>query len=214
MLFWADRINRSVYSSFLNASILGHLMKNFFSQLPRRSAWPIRLFSALSLCLVAGCGGDDEFDIGDGGDTEIRDISFQDEVINVGEGTVAFFEFDFDNFDVQRGDDIFLTVRLPAGTSFRDDSAEIDGSFDDDERVRPTITQCGATGETFLFFTLDDSDLGSSDSSFSSDATLKLTIDANRPGQGLVAANASESFELPDCDRVFESEEVETLTVR
>lgn len=170
-----------------------------------------RVAAGLFITVAAGCGGD-ELDFADGGETEVRDISFQDDQISRGDATVAFFEFNFDKFDVSEGDDVYVTVRLPAGVRFRVDSAEIDGAFGDDDGVSPAIVRCANTDETFLYFTLDDDDLDDADSG-STDATLTLTVDGVQRGTGLVAASASRAFGLPSCFEAFDAEEAETLTV-
>jgi hypothetical protein len=170
-----------------------------------------RVISIVGLCLFVGCGGDSDF-IGGVRDTEVVGLSTDEDEVPVGEATVVSVELRYDNFDIGGGDDLYVAVLLPAGLSFRIDSAEIQGSFDNDERVRPQVITCGRSASSYLFFELDSGDLGGAVGGAGRDATLTFTADAvAASGRVTLAARASESEVRPVCGGTFEAQETSQI---
>ena len=133
------------------------------------------VFTSTLIGLVGCGGGDNDLGFFDRDDTEVRDMSFEDDDVNAGEASVLRVYFDYDNIDVETGDDVFVSVLLPKGLAFRTDSAEIDGGGSGDKGVTPRLISCSQSGETYLIFKLDRGDLNNAQSSGSSDAQLSMT---------------------------------------
>jgi hypothetical protein len=175
---------------------------------------PAASFGVAIVMIVSGCGGGRSDFIGGSRDTEVVGLSADDEDVVVGSGTVVNVELRYDNFDVGTGDDFYVSVLLPAGLSFRLDSAEIQASFDNDKRVRPQVITCGRSESSYLFFELDSGDLGGSVGGGGRDATLSFTADAvSAAGVVTMAARASEGSAMPQCGETFEAQETAQLTL-
>ena len=164
-------------------------------------------FSACSMFLFCSCGGS-------GGDdtnflsAHVVDIQAVDDSLEVGEGTVVAVDFTFDPFLVfDDGRNVVVTVRLPEGLDYRDNTSEVDGESADRE-IGAQVTFCPNSGETFLVYDMDDVDLeGAQNPPGEALARLTLTVDAiGRTSDGVVARADSD---IPDdiCSRDFFGDE-------
>ena len=172
---------------------------------------PFRLLPlSLLLFLSTGCdtSGDNDFF-----DAEVTDLDVHDEAIHLGEGTVVRAAFGFDNRAVfEDHDNVALVVKLPAGLSYREGTAELHNETGDDS-IGAQITQC-PDGTTFLLFDMDRHDLNDlEDPSGDALGDLTLTVDGNFTGPWLIEARARQDVVFFGCNQVFNNDASVYLTV-
>lgn len=148
--------------------------------LSRRTGYLIKS-TVVGMCVLIGttlsaCGGDDD---NSGLVAQIIEMFFTDDTIRVGEGTVLHVLFSYSSDRVfDENEMVSVVVRLPAETTFRNGTAEIQRPADD-ESVGAQIFDCPASGEQFLLFDLDENDLATAGNpDGDADAELTLTVDA------------------------------------
>ena len=170
----------------------------------------------LILCLCAliftACGSDSD-------DVRARVInsSLSERVLQVGQGTVLTLGLEYENsiqLPFESSEDISLVVKIPAGLTYREGTAEIQRVVDD-KGVNPRIENCLLNGEQFLYFRLDGDDLDQGrDPSGSADVEITLTLDAVAArGIGVIEAAADRDTPLFDCGSFFASDIEESIQV-
>ena len=159
---------------------------------------------------MAGCGSSDDNVV-----ARIVELFLDDRTISIGESTVLRSQFRFSEDRIFNDrDEISVVIRIPAEVSFREDSAEIQGDFDDED-VSPLITDCGVGQEKFLRFEFDDEDLsGAQNPDGSADAELALTLDAVSSGEAIVISAAADNDGVPfSCGGTFLADEETSMTI-
>lgn len=171
------------------------------------------IFCALILISssFSACGGDSDDDVV----ARVVDMFLDDRSISVGEETVLRIQFRFSEdrvFDDRDG--IYLVIQVPAELSFREDSAEIQNDFNDED-VSPLITDCGEGQEKYLRFRFDDEDLrNAGDPSGSADAELALTLDAAQAAELVVISAVAADSEIPfGCEQAFLSDRETSMRI-
>lgn len=139
-------------------------------------------FSILIAVLGVGCGGNGSTSGG-----SAVSLVLDSSVLNVGQSSVATLEFSFKADEVfNHGENVAITVRLPAGVGFHPESGEIDLPGGSDESVGNQVTNCGGTGESYVVFNLGRQDLLLAvNPDGDADARLTFTVD------GISAVNSS-----------------------
>jgi len=165
----------------------------------------------LLILILSACGGNDDVN------ARVVYLSLDDRTISVGESSVVSLGLEYNgskNGPFDSADDISLVVRLPAGTKFREGTAEIQRSFED-KGITPNITNCIVSGEEYLNFRLDGDDLISgTNPSGSSEAEVTLTLDAIRPFDvGVIQAKADRDELVFACGAYFSSDAEDSIQV-
>ena len=172
------------------------------------------LFLSFALLISVGCGGDDD-DLGSRSAARVIDIEVDDASLVLGQGTVVRTNFSFDYQSVfSDGTNVVVVVKLGDGLRYRSDTAEIQGSGDDDNALGPQITRC-LDGTTFLVFDMDEHDLDdASNPDGGAGAQLSLTVDAvGAVGQTAVGGRADYDQSIFGCNETFFADEATGLTV-
>ncbi len=172
----------------------------------------IFLFLALLFVsvIISGCGSNDDNTV-----ARVVDLFLDDRTISSGEETVLRTQFVFSDDRVfADDDDIYIVIQVPAEFRFRNNSAEIQNDFGDED-VSPTITTCGEGQESYLRFKLDDEDLESADDpSGAADAELALTLDAIASADLAIIRAAAGNDEIPfGCGQPFLSDRETSLII-
>ena len=153
------------------------------------------------LLLLTACGGGGS-DSKPGRPPQVVRLDLKDNSLDVGEGTVLFTDISFDESNVfDFGDHVALVIRLPDGTQYRNNTAELDGGSSSDTGLFPRVTRC-TNGASFLEFDLGPNVL-SNGGAPSNDAQgrVKLTVDAvSVVGTVPIQARAGRDFVGFDCD--------------
>lgn len=160
-----------------------------------------------------GCTGDN--DLYQGGVTKVMEIQAEDSAVRVGDGSVVQFNFSYDQNEVFTDNAVVtLVVKLPRQLSYLDNSAEIDKPGSRDRDTDPSVKKC-STGETYLSFALDESDLRDAQVPFDGgDAILKLTVTGeSRSAAVTIEAAADDGIVTFGCTKDFNPDEQEVIRV-
>lgn len=149
-----------------------------------------------------------------GGITEVLEISSDDATIPLGDGGVVRFNFAFDENEVfDDNKEVMLVVKLPRQLQYRANSAEIDKVGSRDRDVDPRVRTC-ANGDSYLIFTLGESQLKNANPPADGDAQLKMTLDGEKAGRLVsMEAAADDNFVPYGCNDTFDFDEQEVVNV-
>lgn len=170
------------------------------------------LVFAIIMFLLCSCGSSDD-DNGTG--AEVTDLAVGSTSLQLGEQTVVAVKFTYSADDIfDNGENVVVVVKLPNGVSLVEGTSEVDSIFGDEE-VTPSVNVCKQTGESFVIYDLDESDLDlASNPDGDADAKLNFTIRGVRTtdGEVLLEARAENNSVLYTCDQ-FSSDAQIALTV-
>jgi hypothetical protein len=119
---------------------------------------------------------------------------------------VMAVDFSFSsNALMSEGDNVIVAVKLPKSVGLEEGTSEIDGLFSD-RKVSPQTKSCSATGDLYLVFDMDWSDLaGAANPDGDADARLTMTLVALKAASTVtIEAAARNSFFAISCDTIFE----------
>lgn len=172
----------------------------------------LSLLASVVYLLAVGCT--DSTNTDGSGVTQVVSIESDQDQIAVGEESVFYIDFDFDENEVYfEGGAVNLVVRLPAALSYLMYSAEVNEYGSADNSVDPYIVRCG-NGSSYLVFSLDDNDLDEAYSPNDAEAQLKMTLVGRRPGyQVMVQATADDGLVQFGCEEEFVADESEAVIV-
>ena len=165
--------------------------------------WLISVFCFMVFALLSGCGSQNE----DSGslNAEVVKMTLKDNLIRTGEKTVMAVDFTFSaNALSSEGEHVIVAVKLPPEVRYEEGTSEIDGIFAD-RKVSPQYKGCAQTGELFLIFDLDWSDLiGASNPDGDGDARLTMTLSGQQSiSVTTIESKAQSNFLSVSCDGPF-----------
>jgi len=172
--------------------------------------------SLLIVSSLIGCSNDDDNNNDSFTLAGVQEVVFETPSIEVGQETVLAVSFSFNEQDIFTGEDsVFVAVKLPKELSYHNGSAEIDGAFNDDNKVIPQILRCN-DGQNILVFDLDSNDLeNAAPPNLISDALLTLTVKGILPAQATaVDARADDSEGSVFCNSTFIPQEVAFISIQ
>lgn len=167
----------------------------------------------VSVAGAIGCTGDNN--LYEGGVTKVLEIDAEDSSVGVGGGVVVRLNFSYDRNEVfQDNGEVNLIIKLPRQLSYLNNSAEIDEPGSRDKDTDPQVRRC-STGETYLSFVLDESDLEDAEVPVEGgDAILKLTVVGESPGKAVaIEAAADDGPVIFGCTKDFNPDEQEIISV-
>lgn len=171
------------------------------------------LVSRLSIMLLLcsfGCASGSEDD-----DTpaEVVNISAQNSELSLGDTSKVYVDFTFARHEVFADDSkVGISIRLPAMVRYVEDSAEIDGSFGNED-VNPSLYSCG-DGGSLLVAKVDEDELDDADNpSGEGDARFQFVIRGVSLGAGIIEGHARYDAAPSFCDQSIAEQQSATIEV-